>query len=200
MRKGPASFSEILQLDIVALYFEEALCKKFKEPVPRLRERFLRILTLIPHLTTNCPSFEIQVHPVLVVRYTGALASACRMAVTDDCEGFVDIKLPCVKILKVLPKTSLLLPPIETELGGTSFRCFLKSYSRGWMMDDGECSGSKLGSTDVRREMDDLRVRWISHGRFLSSHEVTGKLSSVHERRCRWEILPLGRFISAYSK
>jgi hypothetical protein len=67
-------------------------------------------------------------------------------------------------------------------------------------MDDGECSGSKLGSTDVRREMDDLRVRWISHGRFLSSHEVTGKLSSVHERRCRWEILPLGRFISAYSK
>ncbi len=118
MRKGPASFSEILQLDIVALYFEEALCKKFKEPVPRLRECFLRILTLIPHLTTNCPSFEIQVHPVLVVRYTGALASACRMAVIDDCEGFVDIKFPCVKILKVLPKTSLLLPPIETELGG----------------------------------------------------------------------------------
>jgi hypothetical protein len=107
MRKGPASFSEILQLDIVALYFEEALCKKFKEPVPRLGESFLRILTLIPHLTTNCPSFEIQVHPVLVVRYTGALASACRMAVTDDCEGLVDIKLPCVKILKVLQNTRL---------------------------------------------------------------------------------------------
>jgi hypothetical protein len=53
-------------------------------------------------------------------------------------------------------------------------------------MDDGECSGSKLDSTDVRREMDDIRVRWISHGRFLSSHEVTGKLSSVQERRCPW--------------
>jgi hypothetical protein len=59
-------------------------------------------------------------------------------------------------------------------------------------MDDDECSGSKLDSTDVGREMDDLRVGWISHGRFLSSHEVTGKRSSVHERdvvagrSCRW--------------
>lgn len=67
------------------------------------------------------------------------------------------------------------------------------------MMDDGECSRSKLDSTNVRREMDDLRVRWISHERFLSSHEVAGKLS-VHERRCRWEILSLGRFILTYSK
>jgi hypothetical protein len=30
MRKGPASFPEILQLDIVALYFEEALCKNIQ--------------------------------------------------------------------------------------------------------------------------------------------------------------------------